>query len=82
MFKLIPRTTLPTHSFPRIIRYSHLLLLSLSLLGGTLAAQTEQETKFAEARKLLDEGVQLFQAGSKDSREQALQKLEQARPRL
>jgi CHAT domain-containing protein/tetratricopeptide (TPR) repeat protein len=79
MFKLTPRTPLPTHSFPRIIRYSHLLLLSLSLLAGTLAAQTEQETKFAQARKLLDEGVQLFEAGSKDSLEQALQKLEQAR---
>jgi CHAT domain-containing protein len=55
------------------------LLLSLLLLAGTLAAQSPQETQRPDARKLLEEAMQLHQEGSKSSLEQALQKFEQSR---
>jgi CHAT domain-containing protein/tetratricopeptide (TPR) repeat protein len=80
---------MPTQSIPfpfscdalcGIIRRSLLLLLTLSVLAGTLAAQSDQETKRTDAERLFSEGRQLYQEGSKDSLEQAIQKFEQARP--
>jgi CHAT domain-containing protein len=56
-------------------RRSLLLLLALSLLTGTLAAQSDQEAKKAAADKLYAEAVQLFKESAKDSLEQAIGKL-------
>ncbi len=64
----------------RTILSGLLLLVIFALLAGTLAAQTDQETKRAAAEKLLSEATQLYKEGAKDSLEQAIQKLEQARP--
>src|SRR5436309_15764464 len=81
--------SMPTHSIPfpfscdalcGIIRRTLLLLLTLSVLAGALAAQSDQETKRTDAERLFSEGMQLYKEGSKDSLEQAIQKFEQARP--
>jgi CHAT domain-containing protein len=63
----------------RLLRSVSLLLLTLLLLAGTLVAQTEQETKRAEAMRLYNEAGQSFQEGSKESLERAVLKLQQAR---
>ena len=73
----------PTFSFKtsRCLLYRGLLLLlTFSLLDGTLTAQSEQETKQADADRLLNEAVQIYKEGSKNSLEKALQKLQRARP--
>ena len=57
-----------------------LSLLILFLLAGTLLAQSEQETKRAEAERLFAEGMHLYADGSEDSLKQALQKFNQALP--
>ena len=65
----------------RLICRGLLVLLTLSLLlAGTLTAQSDPATKRAEALKLVNEGQQLYQDGSKDSLKQAILKFEQARP--
>lgn len=54
-------------NIPGRIAYRGLLaLLTLSLLAGSLAAQTDQATKRAEAVRLYGEGAQLYKEGSKD----------------
>jgi CHAT domain-containing protein/Flp pilus assembly protein TadD len=58
-----------------------LLFLTLTLLlTGSFAAQTGQQTKRAAAKKLFDEGVQLYQAGTKESLTEAVQKFTAALP--
>jgi CHAT domain-containing protein len=72
----------PAFSFKtsrRLLYRGLLLLLTLPLPAGTLSAQSEQETKRAEANRLFKEAVQLYQEGSKNSLEMALQKFERAR---
>src|SRR5207248_3680490 len=64
----------------RIICHSLLLLLTFSLLAGTLAAQTDQEAKRIAAEKLFKEGVQLFHEQTKESLEAAIKKFAEALP--
>jgi CHAT domain-containing protein/tetratricopeptide (TPR) repeat protein len=73
-------TTLSFSTPRRIICRSLLLLLTFSLLAGTLAAQTDQEAKRVAAEKLFKEGVQLFQEGTKESLAAAIEKLAGALP--
>jgi hypothetical protein len=51
-----------------ILYHGLLVLLTLSLLAGTLAAQSDQETKTqrAKAKRLPGEGSRLYKEGSSD----------------
>ena len=71
-------STLSLNTPHRILHHSLLLLLTLSLLAGTLTAQSDKSEKWTEAETRLTEGLRLYREGSRDSKEQALQKLEQA----
>lgn len=73
-----PSTSLD--NFFILIHRSLLLLLTFSLLAGTLAAQTEQETKRATAGKLFNEGERLVNEGTKESLEEAIRKFTGALP--
>jgi hypothetical protein len=53
---------------------------ALLLLSGTVAAQSETNDKQAMAERLAGEGSQLYQAGTKESLEAALQKFAAALP--
>ena len=75
-----PQLLHTSHSLYRFIRRSLLLLLTLSLLTAPLAAQTDQATTRATAERLLNEGLQLRDEGSKDSLQQAIKKFAQAQP--
>lgn len=77
---ILNTSALSLDTLHRILYRSLLLLLSLSLLANTLAAQGEQETKRADASRLSIEAMRLYQEGSKNSLEMSLQKLQQARP--
>ena len=55
------------------------LLLSILLLGGTIAAQDTRKTQEDEAVRLMSEGLQLFQEGSPASLTKAIDKLDSAR---
>src|SRR5215510_449265 len=57
-----------------------LLLVFLAVLNGSLSAQTDQETKRSIAKRLLNEGLQLRDEGSKESLTAAISKFEEARP--
>jgi CHAT domain-containing protein/uncharacterized protein HemY len=71
-------STLLLNTLRRILYHSLLLLLTLSLLAGTLSAQSDKSAKWAEAEKLLSEGERLSAETSRGPKEQAPQKFEQA----
>jgi CHAT domain-containing protein/Tfp pilus assembly protein PilF len=55
-------------------------LLALALLTATVAAQSDQETKRNQAKRLLNDGFELRTEGSKESLQAALSKFEEAQP--
>lgn len=78
-----PRFNAHVLSLPRprrSIQRGFLLLLTLSLMTGTLAAQNNQETEQATAKELFSEAVQLRNEGSKDSFQEAIRKFEEVLP--
>jgi CHAT domain-containing protein/Flp pilus assembly protein TadD len=76
---------IPGHTFCgiRFRRPFKVCLLSfwvLFLLSAPLAAQTEQEAKFAEAEKLYSEADELYKQRTKESLEEAIKKYRAASP--
>lgn len=63
-----------------LIRCALLLLLTFSLPAAPLSAQIDRAETRATAERLLNEGVQLRDEGSKESLQQALQKFAEAQP--
>ena len=58
------------------------LLLTLALMACAVAAQSDREAKHAAADELLTEGAKLIQKGTKESLEQAIEKIKEALPLL
>jgi CHAT domain-containing protein/tetratricopeptide (TPR) repeat protein len=71
-------STLSSNTPRLLLHRSLLLLLTLSLLASTLAAQSDKSTKWAEAEKLSSEGKRLSAEASRGPKAQASQKFEQA----
>ena len=71
-------SALPFGVFSRVMGRSLLLLLSLSLVAATTAAQTVDSGQANTSEKLLAEANQLFARGTKDSLELAIIKLLEA----
>lgn len=71
-------STLSLNTPSRILHRGLLLLLTLSLLASTLAAQSDKSAKWTEAEKLSLEGTRLSAEASRGPKEQAPQKFEQA----
>src|SRR6185295_1598916 len=74
MFTGSHQSTHSLYSISRGIVCSLLLALTLSLLAGPVAAQNEKDRKRAAAEKLLNEGLQLNDEGTKESLETAIRK--------
>lgn len=73
---------LPTHSNKRRGSTFHralLLLLTLLVVSGTMAAQETKKTQEESAMRLMTEGMQLVAEGSPESLTKAIEKFESAR---
>lgn len=71
-------STLSLNTPRRILYRSFLMLLTLSLLAGTVISQTDQKAKRASAKRLFNEGAQLSQERTKESFEAAIRKFAEA----
>ncbi len=80
MFASFAQSARSSYSASHFIRRSFLLLLTITLLPGTLAAQTAQTAQQAAAERLATAAAQLFDEGTKESLEQALSKFLEAAP--